>query len=102
MEKCSVNAELIMRIGCIIKNRLGASKCTSMYVREEDIFRAIYHQLKLYLNKHFISNLQYKQELSRLNNEIDQFDQQYQGLLITLFSITKNLFAERLAKRSFG
>ena len=63
---------------CITKNRLGADKCTGMYVREEDIFRAIYHQLKLYVNKHFISNLQYKQELSRLNNEIDQFDQQYQ------------------------
>lgn len=32
---------------CITKNRLGVGKCTGMYVREEDVFRAIYHQLKL-------------------------------------------------------
>ncbi len=63
---------------CITKNRLGAGKCTGMYVREEDVFRAIYHQLKLYVNKHFISDLQHNQELIRLNNEIDQYDQQYQ------------------------
>ncbi len=64
---------------CITKNRLGAGKCTGMYVREEDVFRAIYHQLKLYVNEHFISNLQYKQELNRLNNEIDRSDKLYQG-----------------------
>ena len=63
---------------CITKNRLGAGKCTGMYVREEDVFRAIYHQLKLYVKEHFISSLQHKQELMRLDNEIDQADQQYQ------------------------
>lgn len=63
---------------CITKNHLGAGKCTGMYVREEDVFRAIYHQLTLYVKEHFISNLQYKQELRRLNNEIDQSEQQYQ------------------------
>ncbi|MBQ7231879.1 MAG: hypothetical protein IJX07_01425 [Bacillales bacterium] len=26
---------------CITKNRLGAGKCTGMYVREEDVFRVI-------------------------------------------------------------
>ena len=63
---------------CITKNRLGADKCTGMYVREEDVFRAIYHQLKLYVNEHFISDLQYKQEIRRLDNDIAQSDQQYQ------------------------
>ena len=63
---------------CITKNRLGAGKCTGMYVREEDVFRAIYHQLKLYVNELFISSLQHKQELMRLDNEIDQANQQYQ------------------------
>lgn len=63
---------------CITKNRLGVGKCTGMYVREEDVFRAIYHQLKLYVKEHFISSLQHKQELMRLDNEIDQADQQYQ------------------------
>lgn len=63
---------------CITKNRLGTGKCTGMYVREEDVLSAIYHQLKLYVKEYFISNSQYKQELCRLNNEIDQFEQQYQ------------------------
>lgn len=63
---------------CITKNRLGVGKCTGMYVREEDVLRAIYYQLKLYIKKHFISDLQYKRELSRLNNDIDQVDGQYQ------------------------
>ena len=36
------------------------------------------HQLKLYIKEHFISDSQYKQELSRFNNKIDQSDSQYQ------------------------
>lgn len=63
---------------CITKNRLGTGKCTGMYVREEDVLSAICHQLKLYVKEYFISNSQYKQKLCRLNNEIDQFEQQYQ------------------------
>lgn len=63
---------------CITKNRLGAGKCIGMYVREEDVLNAIYHQLKLYVKEHFISDSQYKQELTRLNNEIDHSDNQYQ------------------------
>lgn len=65
---------------CITKNRLGADKCTGMYVREEDVLRAIYYQLKLYVKEHFISDSQYKQELIRLNNEIDHSDSQYQEI----------------------
>ena len=37
---------------CITKNRLGAEKCTEMYAREEDIYNAIYRQLKGYVNEH--------------------------------------------------
>ena len=36
---------------CITKNRLGVDKCTSMYVREENVLRAIYYQLKLYVKE---------------------------------------------------
>ena len=49
-----------------------------MYVREEDVFHAIYHQLKLYVNEHFISDSQYKQVIKGLDNDIAQSDQQYQ------------------------
>ena len=63
---------------CITKNRLGVGKCTGMYVREEDVFHAIYHQLKLYVNEHFISDSQYKQVIKEIDNDIAQSDQQYQ------------------------
>lgn len=46
---------------CITKNRLGADKCTGMYAREEDVFNAIYRQLKVYVSEHYITDLQYKQ-----------------------------------------
>lgn len=49
-----------------------------MYVREEDVFRAIYHQLKLYVKEHFISDSQYKQVINGLGNDIAQSDQLYQ------------------------
>lgn len=66
---------------CITKNRLGAGKCTGMYVREEDVFSAIYHQLKLYVNEHFISDSQFKREIRQLNDELLQFEEQYQRAL---------------------
>ena len=57
---------------CITKNRLGTDKCTGMYVREEDIFRAIYHQLKPYIDEHFISAPQYKQQIRQFDEQIEQ------------------------------
>lgn len=56
---------------CNTNNRLGAGKCTGMYVREEDIFSAIYHQLKLYIQEHFISSLQYKEEMAQLEAKLN-------------------------------
>lgn len=50
---------------CIIRNRLGADRCIRMYVREEDIFNAIYRQLKDYMNKHYITNSAYKQKIQK-------------------------------------
>lgn len=41
---------------CITKNRLDADKCRGMYAREEDIFNAIYRQLKVYVGEHYITN----------------------------------------------
>ncbi len=55
---------------CITKNRVGTDKCIGMYVREEDIFSAIYHQLKLYLKEHFILASQYKQTVAAFDIEI--------------------------------
>lgn len=55
---------------CNTNNRFGAGKCTGMYVREEDIFSAIYHQLKLYIQRHFISSLQYDEEMAQLKAKL--------------------------------
>ncbi len=56
---------------CNTKNRLGSDKCTGMYVREEDLFSAIYHQLKLYIQEYFISSLQYDEEMAQLKAKLD-------------------------------
>lgn len=56
---------------CNTNNRLGAGKCTGMYVREEDIFSAIYHQLKQYIQEHFITSLQYDEEIAQLKAKLN-------------------------------
>lgn len=43
-----------------------------MYVREEDVFNAIYHQLKLYIGEHFISSVQYKQQIRQFDDQITE------------------------------
>ena len=63
---------------CITNNRLGAGRCTGMYIREEDVFRAIYHQLKLYLKEHFIPTVQYRQEMAEYDNRIAHASQEHQ------------------------
>jgi len=55
---------------CITKNRLGADKCTGMYIREEDIVHAVYQQLKDYVKEHFLSDLQYRQQMQEFNEQI--------------------------------
>ena len=48
----------------------GADICAGMYVREEDIFNAIYRQLKIYVIEHYITALQHKQEIQQFNDKI--------------------------------
>jgi site-specific DNA recombinase len=57
---------------CITKNRLGTGKCTGMYVREEDVFKAIYRQLKIYVDEHFITDSQHRQRIRDYNKQINQ------------------------------
>jgi hypothetical protein len=60
---------------CITKNRLGADKCTGMYAREEDVFNAIYRQLKDYVNEHYITNSAYKQKIQEYAEQIADLTQ---------------------------
>ncbi len=61
---------------CITKNRLGANKCSGMYAREEDIFHAVYLQLRGYVKEHFISDLQYKRQMQEFNEQIASLSKQ--------------------------
>ena len=60
---------------CITKNRLGAGRCTGMYVREEDIFNAIYRQLKVYVSEHYITDSQHKEQIQKFNRQIIELTQ---------------------------
>lgn len=46
-----------------------------MYAREEDIFNAIYHQLKDYVNEHYITNSLYKQKIQDFTKQIANLTQ---------------------------
>lgn len=46
-----------------------------MYAREEDIFNAIYCQLKVYVSEHYITDLQHKQEIQQFNDKIFELAQ---------------------------
>jgi len=59
---------------CITKNRLGGDKCTGMYAREEDIFNAIYRQLKVYVSEHYITDSQHKQQVEKFNDQINNLE----------------------------
>lgn len=41
-----------------------------MYAREEDIFNAIYRQLRTYVSEHYITDSQYKQQIQQFNDKI--------------------------------
>ena len=60
---------------CITKNRLGVGKCTGMYAQEEDIFNAVYRHLKVYVSEHYITDVQYKQQIQQFNYKIYELAQ---------------------------
>ena len=60
---------------CITENRLGVDKCTGMYAREEDIFNAMYRQLKVYVSEHYITAAQHKQQVQQFNDKILELTQ---------------------------
>lgn len=57
---------------CLTNNRVGADGCTGMYVREEDIFSAIYHQLNLLVKANSNLNANYYTKTDELEREMAQ------------------------------
>ena len=73
-ERCSVSVNQpcwLVLLYLQHKQPFGRRKCTGMYVREEDIFSAIYHQLKLYIQEQFISSMQYDGKMAQLKAKLD-------------------------------
>lgn len=57
---------------CLTNNGVGADRCTGMYVREVDIFGAIYHQIKLWIGENFIATADYEAKWGMLQQEITE------------------------------
>lgn len=55
---------------CLTNNRVGADRCTGMYVREEDIFSAIYYQLKLFVKANAEFNANYDANKAELELDV--------------------------------
>lgn len=88
---------------CITKNRLRADKWTGMYAREEDIFHAIYHQLKDHMNEHYIA-LQIRHISSRFKstrNKLLSLHSVRQRLGSTQWNTTNSMCRERSVRKSF-
>lgn len=58
---------------CPTKNRIGSDRGTGMYVREEDVFSAIYYQLKLLLKSNSNIYVGYHSKMTMLEWEIAEF-----------------------------
>ena len=86
---------------CITKNRLGANKCTGMYAREEDIFNAIYRQLKDYVNEQYITNSTYNQRRQVLTSQIADLAQRKTTAWINAMEHYEQYVREEISKEEF-
>ncbi len=60
---------------CLTNNRIGSDRCTGMYVREEDIFSAIYYQLKLFVKANIDFSVGYQGKKAALEQEITELQE---------------------------
>lgn len=86
---------------CITKNRLGADKCTGMYAREEDIFNAIYRQLKDYVSEHYITNSAYNQRSQDLTSQIADLAKRKTTAWINAMEHYEQYVREEIGKEEF-
>ena len=57
---------------CLTNNRVGVDRYTGMYVREEDIFSAIYYQLKGYIKSRSGFSVEYGSKKEKLEQKITE------------------------------
>ena len=83
------------------KNRLGADKCTGMYAREEDIFNALYRQLKDYVNEHYIASSAYKQKVQEFKDQIADLTQRKTAAWINAMEHYEQYVQGEISKEEF-
>lgn len=76
-ERYSESAERTMRIGISSPafQKIGQVRINA---REEDVLSAVYYQLKQYIDHHFITKDQYKQEIQRMDSIIEAASLKYE------------------------
>lgn len=79
---------------CLTNNRVGADRCTGMYVRDEDIFSAIYYQLKLFVKSKSDFNANYDTRKAELEREVAQCRE----LLADPMACTMKLYEQLICK----
>lgn len=86
---------------CITQNRLETDKCTGIYAREEDIFNAIYHKLKGYVNEHYITNSAYTQKIQELTSQITNLAQRKIAAWINAMEHYEKYVWKEISKEEF-
>ena len=86
---------------CLTNNRVGADRCTGMYVREEDIFSAIYHQLKLFVKANSDFNANYYAKKDELEHEISQYREMLADPMECTMKLYERLICKELDKDNY-
>lgn len=86
---------------CLTNNRVGADRCTGMYVREEDIFSAIYHQLNLFVKAHSDFNANYYAKKDELEHEIAQCREMLADPMECTMKLYERLICKELDKDTY-
>ena len=86
---------------CLTNNRVGADRCTGMYVREEDVFSAIYYQLKLFVESNSDFNVNYMVKQAELEREIVQCQEMLADPMECTMKLYEKLICKELDKGAY-
>lgn len=86
---------------CLTNNRVGADRCTGMYVREEDILSAIYHQLNLFIKANSDFNANYYTKKDELEHEIAQCREMLEDPMECTMKLYERLICKELDKDNY-
>ena len=86
---------------CHTNNRVGADRCSGMYIREDEIFKAIYHQLKVFLKTNAISLLQYRSEKEKRQLAVELCEQNLDHAYDVLKGYYEQMVSKKISKEEY-